>query len=112
VINLSSPQLGLTNKILDILAKMWRLSGRLASVIVLCIANACKVWLSVSCLPGGSERQVAEILVLREIRGHVSLRQLEGVELFRRGSEVAELVGGHTHGRKRERRKRCSDQSV
>jgi hypothetical protein len=26
------------------------------------------------------------------------LRQLEGVELFRRRSEVAELVRGHSHG--------------
>ena len=41
-----------------------------------------------------------------------SLRQLEGVELFCRGSEVAELVGGHSHHRKRERWKRRSEQGV
>jgi hypothetical protein len=35
----------------------------------------------------------------------LSLRQLEGVKLFRRRSEVAELVRGHSHGRKCERGK-------
>jgi hypothetical protein len=36
------------------------------------------------------------------------LRQLEGVESCRRRSEVAELVGVHLRGLKRERGKPCS----
>jgi hypothetical protein len=40
------------------------------------------------------------------------LAQFEGVELFRRCSEVAELVDGGSHGRKRERGKRRSEQGV
>jgi hypothetical protein len=34
----------------------------------------------------------------REVRGGGSMRQVEGVELFRRRSEVAKLVGGCTGG--------------
>jgi hypothetical protein len=41
-----------------------------------------------------------------------SLCQLEGVELFRRSSKVAELVCEHCHGRKRERGKLSSKQGV
>jgi hypothetical protein len=40
------------------------------------------------------------------------LSQLEGVELFRRRSEVPELVCGRSRGRKCESRKRRSEQSV
>src|SRR5580658_9070646 len=41
-----------------------------------------------------------------------SLCELERVELFRRSSEVAELIDRCAHGRKRERGKRCGEQGV
>ena len=41
-----------------------------------------------------------------------SLSQLEGVELFRRSSEVAELIGGRARSRKREGGKWRSEQGI
>src|SRR5277367_217758 len=42
----------------------------------------------------------------------LSMRQVEGVELFRRRSEVAKLVGGCSRSRKGERRKRRRQQGI